>query len=155
MTWYKVELESKKVVVKGNIMAVDVLESICKVKNAQLWSSSWISLFPHGRPFHFNLHLHRHVILLPLSNYAYIQMHMHASISSNLSFCFGYILLVASWIYLINHIYKLMTIFLFLYLFISDQISCVYMVISISIYRLIWFDIKVHKFLTQTQFKVC
>ncbi|KFK39750.1 metal ion binding protein [Arabis alpina] len=40
VTWYKVELESKKVVVKGNIMAVDVLESICKVKNAQLWSSS-------------------------------------------------------------------------------------------------------------------
>ncbi|KAJ4865964.1 Uncharacterized protein Rs2_52517 [Raphanus sativus] len=40
VTWYKVELESKKVVVKGNIMPVDVLESICKVKNAQLWSSS-------------------------------------------------------------------------------------------------------------------
>ncbi|CAN8270532.1 unnamed protein product [Cochlearia groenlandica] len=40
VTWYKVELESKKVVVKGNIMEVDVLESICKVKNAQLWSSS-------------------------------------------------------------------------------------------------------------------
>ncbi|XP_010532834.1 PREDICTED: uncharacterized protein LOC104808751 [Tarenaya hassleriana] len=39
VTWYKVELESKKVVVKGNILPFEVLESVCKVKNAQLWSS--------------------------------------------------------------------------------------------------------------------
>ncbi|KAJ7969637.1 Heavy metal transport/detoxification superfamily protein [Quillaja saponaria] len=39
VTSYKVDLESKMVVVIGDILPWEVLESVSKVKNAQLWSS--------------------------------------------------------------------------------------------------------------------
>lgn len=35
---YKVDLESKMVVVIGDILPFEVLDSISKVKNAQLWT---------------------------------------------------------------------------------------------------------------------
>ncbi|KAK4781242.1 hypothetical protein SAY87_017348 [Trapa incisa] len=37
---YKVDLESKMVVVIGDILPFEVLESVSKVKNAELWDSS-------------------------------------------------------------------------------------------------------------------
>ncbi|KAJ4708394.1 Heavy metal transport/detoxification superfamily protein [Melia azedarach] len=40
VTSYKVDLESKRVVVIGDIIPFEVLESVSKVKNAELWSSS-------------------------------------------------------------------------------------------------------------------
>ncbi|KAL4303871.1 hypothetical protein GQ457_10G000350 [Hibiscus cannabinus] len=36
---YKVDLESKRVVVVGDILPFEVLESVSKVKSAELWSS--------------------------------------------------------------------------------------------------------------------
>ncbi|XP_028800128.1 protein SODIUM POTASSIUM ROOT DEFECTIVE 2-like [Neltuma alba] len=36
---YKVDLETKMVVVIGDILPLEVLESVSKVKNAQLWDS--------------------------------------------------------------------------------------------------------------------
>ncbi|KAL2342508.1 hypothetical protein Fmac_003793 [Flemingia macrophylla] len=36
---YKVDLETKMVVVSGDILPLEVLESVCKVKNAELWNS--------------------------------------------------------------------------------------------------------------------
>ncbi|KAI9119250.1 hypothetical protein K1719_009925 [Acacia pycnantha] len=36
---YKVDLETKMVVVIGDILPFEVLESVSKVKNAQLWDS--------------------------------------------------------------------------------------------------------------------
>ncbi|KAF5748611.1 heavy metal transport/detoxification superfamily protein [Tripterygium wilfordii] len=40
VTSYKVDLESKMVVVIGDIFPLEVLESVCKVmKNAQIWDS--------------------------------------------------------------------------------------------------------------------
>lgn len=38
VTSYKVDLESKRVVVIGDILPFEVLESVSKVKNAQLWT---------------------------------------------------------------------------------------------------------------------
>lgn len=38
VTSYKVDLESKMVVVIGDILPFEVLESVSKVKNAQLWT---------------------------------------------------------------------------------------------------------------------
>ncbi|XP_010254188.1 PREDICTED: uncharacterized protein LOC104595243 [Nelumbo nucifera] len=38
VTSYQVDLESKKVVVIGDILPFEVLESVSKVKNAELWS---------------------------------------------------------------------------------------------------------------------
>lgn len=40
VTSYKVDLESKMVVVTGDIVPLEVLESVSKVKNAELWTSS-------------------------------------------------------------------------------------------------------------------
>lgn len=40
MTSYKVDLASKMVVVIGDIIPFEVLESVSKVKNAELWSAS-------------------------------------------------------------------------------------------------------------------
>ncbi|XP_006655524.1 protein SODIUM POTASSIUM ROOT DEFECTIVE 3-like [Oryza brachyantha] len=37
VTWFEVDLESKKVVVKGDVMPLEVLQSVSKVKFAQLW----------------------------------------------------------------------------------------------------------------------
>lgn len=39
VTSFEVDLQSKKVVVIGDILPFEVLDSISKVKNAQLWSS--------------------------------------------------------------------------------------------------------------------
>ncbi|KAL5836019.1 hypothetical protein ACOSQ4_015516 [Xanthoceras sorbifolium] len=39
VTSYKVDLESKRVVVIGDIIPFEVLESVSKVKNAELWTS--------------------------------------------------------------------------------------------------------------------
>ncbi|GLT51684.1 hypothetical protein SLA2020_250770 [Shorea laevis] len=39
VTSYKVDLESKRVVVIGDILPFEVLESVSKVKNAEIWSS--------------------------------------------------------------------------------------------------------------------
>ncbi|XWS26889.1 hypothetical protein CRYUN_Cryun26dG0068900 [Craigia yunnanensis] len=39
VTSYKVDLESKRVVVIGDINPFEVLESVSKVKNAELWTS--------------------------------------------------------------------------------------------------------------------
>lgn len=39
MTSYKVDLETKTVVVVGDILPLEVLESVSKVKNAVLWTS--------------------------------------------------------------------------------------------------------------------
>ncbi|MBA0703315.1 hypothetical protein Golax_015645 [Gossypium laxum] len=39
VTSYKVDLESKRVVVVGDIIPFEVLESVSKVKNAELWTS--------------------------------------------------------------------------------------------------------------------
>ncbi|XP_057980419.1 protein SODIUM POTASSIUM ROOT DEFECTIVE 2 [Malania oleifera] len=39
VTSYKVDLESKRVVVIGDIVPLEVLESVSKVKNAELWIS--------------------------------------------------------------------------------------------------------------------
>ncbi|KAF5482063.1 hypothetical protein F2P56_002661 [Juglans regia] len=39
VTSYKVDLASKMVVVIGDILPLDVLESVSKVKNAELWNS--------------------------------------------------------------------------------------------------------------------
>lgn len=36
---YKVDLETKMVVVMGDILPFEVLESVSKVKNAELWNS--------------------------------------------------------------------------------------------------------------------
>jgi len=36
---YKVDLESKMVVVIGDIIPFEVLESVSRVKNAELWNS--------------------------------------------------------------------------------------------------------------------
>ncbi|KAG2626177.1 uncharacterized protein LOC120698018 isoform X2 [Panicum virgatum] len=36
-TWFEVDLESKKVVVKGDVTPFEVLQSVSKVKFAQLW----------------------------------------------------------------------------------------------------------------------
>ncbi|KAL2251208.1 UNVERIFIED_CONTAM: Protein SODIUM POTASSIUM ROOT DEFECTIVE 1 [Sesamum indicum] len=38
---YQVDLETKMVVVVGDIVPVEVLESVSKVKNAQLWSNEF------------------------------------------------------------------------------------------------------------------
>ncbi|KAL9440557.1 hypothetical protein AB3S75_019263 [Citrus x aurantiifolia] len=40
VTSYKVDLASKMVVVTGDIIPFEVLESVSKVKNAELWSAS-------------------------------------------------------------------------------------------------------------------
>lgn len=37
VTWFEVDLESKKVVVKGDVTPLEVLQSVSKVKFAQLW----------------------------------------------------------------------------------------------------------------------
>jgi hypothetical protein len=37
VTWFEVDLESKKVVVKGDVTPFEVLQSVSKVKFAQLW----------------------------------------------------------------------------------------------------------------------
>lgn len=37
VTWFEVDLESKKVVVKGDVTPFEVLQSVSKVKVAQLW----------------------------------------------------------------------------------------------------------------------
>ncbi|CAL5095979.1 unnamed protein product [Urochloa decumbens] len=37
VTWFEVDLESKKVVVKGDVTPFEVLQSVSKVKLAQLW----------------------------------------------------------------------------------------------------------------------
>ncbi|RLM98841.1 uncharacterized protein C2845_PM06G00470 [Panicum miliaceum] len=37
VTWFEVDLESKKVVVKGDVTPFEVLRSVSKVKFAQLW----------------------------------------------------------------------------------------------------------------------
>ncbi|KAG8086195.1 hypothetical protein GUJ93_ZPchr0010g8294 [Zizania palustris] len=37
VTWFEVDLESKKVVVMGDVTPLEVLQSISKVKLAQLW----------------------------------------------------------------------------------------------------------------------
>jgi len=37
VTWFEVNLESKKVVVKGDVTPFEVLQSVSKVKFAQLW----------------------------------------------------------------------------------------------------------------------
>ncbi|KAG8495607.1 hypothetical protein CXB51_013311 [Gossypium anomalum] len=39
VTSYKVDLENKRVVVIGDIIPFEVLESVSKVKNAELWTS--------------------------------------------------------------------------------------------------------------------
>lgn len=39
VTSYKVDLETKTVVVVGDILPLEVLESVSKVKNAVLWTS--------------------------------------------------------------------------------------------------------------------
>ncbi|GLT28992.1 hypothetical protein SLA2020_038880 [Shorea laevis] len=39
VTSYKVDLESKRVVVTGDILPFEVLESVSRVKKAELWSS--------------------------------------------------------------------------------------------------------------------
>ena len=39
VTSYKVDLESKMVVVIGDVLPFEVLESISKVKNAEIWNS--------------------------------------------------------------------------------------------------------------------
>lgn len=39
VTSYKVDLESKRVVVTGDIIPYEVLESVSKVKNAEIWIS--------------------------------------------------------------------------------------------------------------------
>ena len=39
VTSYKVDLESKRVVVIGDILPFEVLDSVSKVKNAELWTS--------------------------------------------------------------------------------------------------------------------
>ncbi|XP_058113905.1 heavy metal-associated isoprenylated plant protein 9-like [Magnolia sinica] len=39
VTSFEVDLESKKVVVKGDIVPFEVLESVSKVKTAELWTS--------------------------------------------------------------------------------------------------------------------
>ncbi|XP_044472376.1 protein SODIUM POTASSIUM ROOT DEFECTIVE 2-like isoform X1 [Mangifera indica] len=39
VTSYKVDLESKRVVVIGDIIPYEVLESVSKVKNAEIWNS--------------------------------------------------------------------------------------------------------------------
>ncbi|XP_022756460.1 protein SODIUM POTASSIUM ROOT DEFECTIVE 2-like [Durio zibethinus] len=39
VTSYEVDLESKRVVVIGDIIPFEVLESVSKVKNAELWTS--------------------------------------------------------------------------------------------------------------------
>ncbi|KAK4415517.1 protein SODIUM POTASSIUM ROOT defective [Sesamum alatum] len=41
VTSYQVDLETKMVVVVGDIVPVEVLESVSKVKNAQLWSNEY------------------------------------------------------------------------------------------------------------------
>ncbi|KAK4397036.1 protein SODIUM POTASSIUM ROOT defective [Sesamum angolense] len=41
VTSYQVDLETKMVVVVGDIVPVEVLESVSKVKNAQLWSNQF------------------------------------------------------------------------------------------------------------------
>ncbi|XP_070670153.1 protein SODIUM POTASSIUM ROOT DEFECTIVE 2-like isoform X1 [Malus domestica] len=40
VTSYKVDLESKMVVVIGDVLPLEVLESISKVKSAEIWNSS-------------------------------------------------------------------------------------------------------------------
>ncbi|KAF4349540.1 hypothetical protein CsatB_009195 [Cannabis sativa] len=40
VTSYKVDLESKMVVVIGDILPFEVLESVSKVKNAEIWTNS-------------------------------------------------------------------------------------------------------------------
>lgn len=40
MTSYKVDLDSKMVVVVGDIIPFEVLESVSKVKKAELWPSA-------------------------------------------------------------------------------------------------------------------
>jgi hypothetical protein len=37
VTWFEVDLEKKKVVVTGDVTPLEVLQSISKVKFAQLW----------------------------------------------------------------------------------------------------------------------
>lgn len=37
VTWFEVDLESNKVVVKGDVTPLEVLQSVSKVKFAQLW----------------------------------------------------------------------------------------------------------------------
>lgn len=39
MTSFEVDLENKKVIVIGDILPFEVLESVSKVKNAELWTS--------------------------------------------------------------------------------------------------------------------
>ncbi|KAL4279604.1 hypothetical protein GQ457_18G025870 [Hibiscus cannabinus] len=39
VTSYKVDLENKRVVVIGDVIPFEVLESVSKVKNAELWTS--------------------------------------------------------------------------------------------------------------------
>lgn len=39
VTSYKVDLESKMVVVIGDILPYEVLESVSKVKSAEIWNS--------------------------------------------------------------------------------------------------------------------
>lgn len=39
VTSYKVDLESRRVVVVGDIIPFQVLQSVAKVKNAELWTS--------------------------------------------------------------------------------------------------------------------
>ncbi|KAL0374323.1 UNVERIFIED_CONTAM: protein SODIUM POTASSIUM ROOT defective [Sesamum radiatum] len=41
VTSYQVDLETKMVVVVGDIVPVEVLESVSKVKNAQLWTKEF------------------------------------------------------------------------------------------------------------------
>ncbi|KAK3439270.1 hypothetical protein EUGRSUZ_C04124 [Eucalyptus grandis] len=46
VTSYKVDLESKMVVIIGDVIPLQVLESVSKVKNAEFWSDSVNSKLP-------------------------------------------------------------------------------------------------------------
>lgn len=39
VTSYKVDLESKMVIVIGDVLPNEVVQSVCKVKNAEIWNS--------------------------------------------------------------------------------------------------------------------